>query len=79
VSEPSPPAAASVAPVVHSANIAPSVREAPKKVAAPPNAGATRPVASAPATKPAAPKPNCDPNFYLDAQGEHHFKPECFP
>jgi len=23
-------------------------------------------------------KSNCDPNFYLDAQGEKHFKPECF-
>ncbi len=27
---------------------------------------------------PAKPKSNCDPNFYLDAQGEKHFKPECF-
>jgi serine/threonine-protein kinase len=31
-----------------------------------------------PPTKPAAPKPNCNPNFTLDAQGEKHFKPECF-
>ena len=23
-------------------------------------------------------KPGCEPNFYLDAQGEKHFKPECF-
>jgi serine/threonine protein kinase len=23
-------------------------------------------------------KPDCNPNFYLDAQGEKHFKPECF-
>ena len=23
-------------------------------------------------------KPNCEPNFDLDAQGEKHFKPECF-
>jgi hypothetical protein len=23
-------------------------------------------------------KPGCDPNFYFDAQGEKHFKPECF-
>jgi serine/threonine-protein kinase len=27
---------------------------------------------------PPKPKSNCDPNFYLDAQGEKHFKPECF-
>jgi len=25
-----------------------------------------------------AKKLDCDPNFYLDAQGEKHFKPECF-
>jgi eukaryotic-like serine/threonine-protein kinase len=31
----------------------------------------------APAPQPRA-KPLCDPNFYLDAQGEKHFKPECF-
>ena len=31
-----------------------------------------------PAPKPAAAKPNCNPNFTLDAQGEKHFKPECF-
>jgi hypothetical protein len=24
------------------------------------------------------PKPDCNPNFYLDAQGEKRFKPECF-
>jgi serine/threonine-protein kinase len=23
-------------------------------------------------------KPNCDPNYWLDAQGQKHFKPECF-
>jgi serine/threonine-protein kinase len=40
------------------------------KKAAPPSA--PRPPA------PAKPKSNCDPNFYLDAQGEKHFKPECF-
>jgi serine/threonine-protein kinase len=34
---------------------------------------------SAPRTPaPAKQKSNCDPNFYLDAQGEKHFKPECF-
>ena len=35
------------------------------------------PRAPAPAP-PAKPKTNCDPNYYLDAQGEKHFKPECF-
>ena len=43
----------------------------------------------APATSPAIPsgtpstgarttKPNCDPNYTLDAEGHRHFKPECF-
>ena len=29
-------------------------------------------------TKPPPSKPNCSPNFYFDAQGDKHFKPECF-
>jgi hypothetical protein len=41
---------------------------------APPPAPATAP----PPPKPAAAKPNCSPNFTLDANGEKHFKPECF-
>jgi serine/threonine-protein kinase len=48
------------------------------------NAGNTAKKATVPASPraptpaPAKPKSNCDPNFYLDAQGEKHFKPECF-
>ena len=30
------------------------------------------------APRPAVTKPNCTPNFYLDVQGDKHFKPECF-
>jgi len=35
------------------------------------------------AAKPTSPPPgnpvtNCSPNYYIDAQGEKHFKPECF-
>jgi serine/threonine-protein kinase len=34
---------------------------------------------TAPAVRtPGKARPSCDPNFYLDAQGEKHFKPECF-
>jgi hypothetical protein len=29
-------------------------------------------------TKPGPARPNCNPNFYLDAEGDKHFKPECF-
>jgi len=28
--------------------------------------------------KPPKTNANCEPNFYFDAQGEKHFKPECF-
>jgi serine/threonine-protein kinase len=28
--------------------------------------------------EPASPKINCDPNFFFDAGGNKHFKPECF-
>jgi len=36
------------------------------------------PAAPAPPQTSPRPRKNCDPNFYLDAQGEKHFKPECF-
>jgi hypothetical protein len=41
--------------------------EAPKPAPAPPT-----PPASSP------PKTNCSPNYYVDSQGDKHFKPECF-
>ena len=56
-----------------------------KRLPAGPSADAGKP--SAPGKPPAPPMPagvarakkaNCDPNFFLDAQGEKHFKPECF-
>ncbi|HMJ55645.1 MAG TPA: serine/threonine-protein kinase [Polyangiaceae bacterium] len=68
-----PPAAAALqapsepsnaaAPAAHPANVANAAKKAAPAPRAPPT------------TKP---KANCDPNFYLDAQGEKHFKPECF-
>ena len=41
---------------------------------------APRPTASASAapSKPAASKNDCDPNYYFDADGNRHFKVECF-
>jgi len=33
-------------------------------------------VASPPPSSP--PKTNCNPNYYVDSQGDKHFKPECF-
>ena len=38
----------------------------------------TGPPAAPPVPSSPRPKKNCDPNFFLDAQGEKHFKPECF-
>jgi hypothetical protein len=44
----------------------------------------TQMAAPVPAPPPAAPpappaaKKNCSPNYYFDAQGNKHFKPECF-
>jgi serine/threonine protein kinase len=41
--------------------------ESPRSTPAPP---------SPPASSP--PKPTCSPSYYVDAQGDKHFKPECF-
>jgi hypothetical protein len=77
------PATTESAPAAAAAATAPS---AVASVAAPaPSAAAGTPKKALPAANPAArpaapakPKANCDPNYYLDAQGEKHFKPECF-
>jgi serine/threonine-protein kinase len=55
-----------------------SKREAPKTNHRPKAAITPKPAI---APKPALPAPqrtNCDPNYYVDAQGFKHFKPECF-
>ena len=58
-----PQASADAPPPAASAGAAPAA-VAPKKIGgAPP---------------PAKPKKNCEPNYYLDAEGQKHFKPECF-
>ncbi|HVU03756.1 MAG TPA: serine/threonine-protein kinase [Polyangiaceae bacterium] len=77
---PEPPAATG-APAAKPVAQAPGARpHAPvpsgKKPPAVP-APAPKPTAAQPPAAP-APKKNCDPNYYLDAQGEKHFKPECF-
>jgi serine/threonine-protein kinase len=63
--------AAAPSPNAATAPNAPNAAAAAKKAPAAPRA---------PTPAPAAPKAktNCDPNYYLDAQGEKHFKPECF-
>jgi serine/threonine-protein kinase len=42
-------------------------QEPPKPAPAPPSPPASTP-----------PKANCSPNYYVDSQGDKHFKPECF-
>ncbi len=57
----------------------PSETASARPVAPAPSARRQQAPAAPPAPPPSAkPRPNCDPNFTLDAQGEKHFKPECF-
>jgi serine/threonine-protein kinase len=63
-----PPATVASPPVP-----ATSTAIAPSTVTAPTSKPSPRP---APTAKHAA--PNCNPNYVLDANGEQHFKPECF-
>jgi serine/threonine-protein kinase len=67
-----PPVSAAPAPQRALNSAPPSPGPAPTKRPAPVAPPAVSPSA------PSKPRPNCDPNFYLDAQGEKHFKPECF-
>jgi serine/threonine-protein kinase len=74
VPTPQAPASASVPP----SNSPPPTAETSNSatsVPARPAAAKRPPLPSVPAHPP---HPNCDPNFILDAQGEKHFKAECF-
>jgi serine/threonine-protein kinase len=66
--EVTPSASADIAPLPAVASVVPSLRVEP------PLRG--HPVAKTP--KPSMTKRDCNPNFYLDAQGDKHFKQECF-
>src|SRR5262249_18591750 len=79
--EAAPPVVTSPPSMVKSAPPAPEPATTPE----PPQREASKPKR---ALKPAAPKPapaqpaaqatSCNPNYYFDAQGDKHFKPECF-
>jgi serine/threonine-protein kinase len=70
------PTATAAPPLAESAPPAPP-RTSPARPSRPAGAGSA--AASAGRRPPsAAPRPSCKPNFYLDDQGEKHFKPECF-
>jgi serine/threonine-protein kinase len=56
----------------------PSKREAPKTNHRPKPAITPKPAIAPKPALPAPQKTNCDPNYYVDAQGFKHFKPECF-
>jgi eukaryotic-like serine/threonine-protein kinase len=81
---PSAPLPSAVIPPLPSDTVAPPPPAAPSPVTKKvvpgepaPRAALGTPPAVAPA-RPGKPKLDCDPNFTLDAQGEKHFKPECF-
>ena len=71
--------ATSVSPIASAplaaVHLPPRPQGAPARPAVSVRPGATPPAASAPS---AAAGNDCDPNFYLDPQGEKHFKPYCF-
>jgi serine/threonine protein kinase len=76
------PAEAEIAPVAAPSASSTAVLGSPPRLSARP-AAIPRPVKppSAASASPRPPKPvqtSCDPNYYFDAQGEKHFKPECF-
>ena len=86
---PSTPSVGATAPTIDAATIA--VSSLPT-ASAPPAKGAglgawkPQPGSAAPSAAPSAPpsppkptaKPDCNPNYYLDSNGEKHFKPQCF-
>ncbi len=61
-----------------------SAASAPQRPLGAPGAWRPPPIASAvPSAAPPTPpkptaKPDCNPNYYLDSNGEKHFKPQCF-
>ena len=69
------PASASVPPPSNSPPRAEETSNPATSVPARPAVAKRPPPPSVPAHPP---RPNCDPNFILDAQGEKHFKSECF-
>jgi len=66
---PSSASGAAPAPVPTAARV-----RVPPPAATPPPKALESPMAA----HPSSPKRDCNPNFFLDAQGEKHFKPECF-
>jgi serine/threonine-protein kinase len=79
--EPAPTLAASPAQVAPPSSPVPAVTQHPHRPKATAS-GAASPLVPPPSTPngaaSAARAKNCDPNFYLDANGDKHFKPECF-
>ena len=63
-------------PVDHGAPLPPKPRRRVEGAKPATPAPVPIPAPAVPTTRPN--KPSCDPNFFLDAQGEKHFKPECF-
>jgi serine/threonine-protein kinase len=73
-----PPIDADEAPSASAAPAAAPSQRAVARATAPRRAPPKQEPSEAPSSKPRATNPNCEPNFYLDADGQKHFKPECF-
>jgi len=77
VAPPPPPTAAPLEPIKAAESVKGSA-STPTPIPPSPQRASPK-SAHAPATTAVpAPKRDCNPNFYFDAQGEKHFKPECF-
>jgi serine/threonine-protein kinase len=74
----SPPATPPAVPAPRTpARLAPGRGSGPGLASSqPPTAPSVAPSAALP-TAPAAPKPNCNPPYVIDANGDHQYKPEC--
>jgi hypothetical protein len=53
-------------------------RPVPSRNVARPAAAKAKPAAPAASASAKPPAPNCTQNFYFDAKGNKHFRPECF-
>jgi serine/threonine-protein kinase len=77
---PAPPSPAVALPAISAPAVSASAVAAPAVARSPGGPAPRSPVQVKKdgGAKPTTRKANCNPNFYLDATGEKHFKPECF-
>ena len=76
VPTPSAPIAVASTSPAEPPHVAPAAH-APRPTAPRPAASAAPPAASSAPSAPQAPKPNCNPPYFVDSAGHRQFKPEC--